>query len=266
VSAQAVREAEAAAVLARVRLGRERLADLPEALRPADVAAGYRVQAALHGELAASGLGALAGHKIGCTTPVMQQFLGIDHPCAGGMFSARVYREAAALRHAAFVRVGIECEIAVLLGADLPARERPYTAAEVAAAVDACAAAIEIVDDRWVDHQRVATPTLIADDFFNAACVIGASRKFDASLDLARLRGAMSVNGEEVGQGTGADVLGHPLNALAWLANERTRRGAGLRAGELVLTGSMVQTWWAPRAAACAVEIERLGAARVVFD
>jgi len=257
---------DAAALLARVRVERERLADLPEALRPPDVAAGYRVQAALHDELVASGFGPSAGHKIGCTTPVMQRFLGIDHPCAGGVFSARVYREAAALRHAAFVRVGIECEIAVLLGADLPARERPYTAAEVAAAVDACAAAIEIVDDRWVDHKRVATPTLIADDFFNAACVIGAPRKFDTSLDLARLRGAMSVNGEEVGRGTGADALGHPLNALAWLANDRARRGAGLRAGEFVLTGSMVQTWWAQRAAACAVDVEQLGGARVVFD
>ena len=108
MSAHTARDAEAAAILARVRLGRERLADLPEALRPTDVAAGYRVQAALHDELAASGLGALAGHKIGCTTLVMQQFLGIDHPCAGGVFSTRVYREAAALRHAAFVRVGIE--------------------------------------------------------------------------------------------------------------------------------------------------------------
>jgi len=76
----------------------------------------------------------------------------------------------------------------------------------------------------------------------------------------------MSVNGEEVGRGTGADALGHPLNALAWLANDRARRGAGLRAGEFVLTGSMVQTWWAQRAAACAVDVEQLGGARVVFD
>jgi 2-keto-4-pentenoate hydratase len=256
---------DAAALLAHARLGRERLGGLPPELRPADVAAGYRVQETLHGLLAESGLGPVAGYKIGCTTPVMQRFLGIDHPCAGGVLAARVYREAARLRHAAFVRVGIECEIAVLLDQDLPARERPYTAAEVAPAVGACAAAIEIVDDRWIDYRTVDLPTLIADDFFNAACVIGAPHRFDASLDLAPLQGAMIVNGAELGRGTGADALGHPLHALAWLATGRSGSG-GLRAGELVLTGSMVQTHWAARGESCRVEIERLGAVRVDFD
>ena len=256
---------EAAELLARARLGRERLAGLPPELRPVDIAAGYRVQEALHGRLSASGLGPLAGYKIGCTTPVMQRFLGIDHPCAGGVHAARVYRHSARLRHGAFVRVGVECEIAVFLAKDLPARERPYTTAETAPAVGACAAAIEIVDDRWLDYRAVDTPTLVADDFFNAACVVGAPQPFDGSLDLARLGGMMTVNGTVLGRGTGADALGHPLNALAWLANERSRSG-GLRAGELVLTGSLVQTHWAARGESCAVEIERLGAVRVSFD
>jgi 2-keto-4-pentenoate hydratase len=254
--------AGAAAFLAQARLARTRMSGLPPELRPADVAAAYRVQDALHAELAGAGLGALAGHKIGCTTAVMQQYLKVDHPCAGGVFAARVYREAARLRHGSFVRVGIECEIAVLLGRDLPARDRPYAAAEVAPAIDACAAAIEIVDDRWIDYRAVDTPTLIADDFFAAACVLGPPRRFDPALDLAAARGAMSVGGREMGRGTGADALGSPLNALAWLAAAR----GGLKAGELVLTGSMVQTHWAARGDACTVEVEGLGTARVTFD
>jgi len=252
----------AAAFLAEARLARTRMSGLPAGLRPADVAAAYRVQDALHGALAAAGLGPVAGYKIGCTTPVMQQYLKIDHPCAGGVFAARVYRDAARLRHGAFVRVGVECEIAVLLGRDLPPRDRPYAPAEVAPAVEACAAAIEIVDDRWVDYRAVDTPTLIADDFFNAGCVLGAPCRFDAAPDLVAVRGAMSVDGREVGRGTGTDALGSPLNALAWLASAR----GGLRAGEFVLTGSMVQTYWAARGDACAVELEGLGAARVTFE
>ena len=88
----------AAAFLAQARLAHTRMTGLPPELRPADVAAGYRVQDALHVALADAGLGACTGYKIGCTTPVMQQYLKIDHPCAGGVFAARVYREAARLR------------------------------------------------------------------------------------------------------------------------------------------------------------------------
>ena len=252
----------AAAFLAEVRLAHTRMSGLPPELRPADVATAYRVQEALHTALTGAGLGALAGYKIGCTTSVMQRYLKIDHPCAGGVFAARVYRDAARLRHGAFVRVGVECEIAVLLGRDLPPRDRPYAPADVAPAVEAYAPAIEIVDDRWVDYGAVDTPTLIADDFFNSGCVLGAPRRFDAALDLAAVRGAMSVNGRQIGRGSGADALGSPLNALAWLASTR----AGLRAGGLVLTGSMVQTCWAARGDACAVELEGLGGARVSFE
>jgi 2-keto-4-pentenoate hydratase len=252
----------AAAFLAEARLGRTRMSGLPPELRPADVAAAYRVQDALHVALAGAGLGPLAGYKIGCTTPVMQQYLKIDHPCAGGVFAARVYRDAACLRHGAFVRVGVECEIAVLLGRDLPRRDRPYAPAEVAPAVEACAPAVEIVDDRWLDYGAVDTPTLIADDFFNSGCVLGPPCRFDPALDLASVRGAMSVNGRGVGRGTGTDALGSPLHALAWLASAR----GGLKAGEFVLTGSMVQTYWAARGDTCAVELEGLGAACVSFE
>jgi len=254
--------AAAAAFLVEARLARTRMSGLPPELRPADVAAAYRVQDALHVALAGAGLGALAGYKIGCTTPVMQQYLKIDHPCAGGVFAGRVYRGEPRLRHGAFVRAGVECEIAVLLGRDLPARDRPYAPAEVAPAIEACAAAIEIVDDRWIDYRAVDTPTLIADDFFNAACVLGTPRRFDPALDLRAVRGAMSVGGRELGRGTGADALGSPLNALAWLASAR----GGLKAGELVLTGSMVQTHWAVRGDICAIEVEQLGTARVTFE
>lgn len=257
---------EAAKTLALARLEGARLPGLPEDVRPRDEAEAYRVQDALHAILAAGGLGALAGHKIGCTTAVMQRFLGIDHPCAGGVFATRVFRESVALPFDSFLHVGVETEIAVMLGRDLPPRDAAYSADEVGAAVSAVAAAIEIVDDRWDDYRRVDTPTLIADDFFNDAAVLGALRRFDGALELGALRGATRINGAEAGRGVGADVLGNPLNALTWLANQLAARGPGLRAGEFVSTGSVVATQWLRRGDVAEAEIEGLGRCVARFE
>jgi 2-oxo-3-hexenedioate decarboxylase/2-keto-4-pentenoate hydratase len=260
------RVVEAARTLAHARLDGMRLAGLPDAARPRDEAEGYRVQEAVHGILSAGGFGAIAGHKIGCTTAVMQQFLGIDHPCAGGVFGTRVFRDALALPFVAFLHVGVETELAVVLERDLPPRGVPYSVDDVRAAVGAIATAMEVVDDRWDDYRRVDTPTLIADDFFNDASVLGPLRRFDRALDLAALRGVTRVNGVEAGRGSGTDVLGGPLNALAWLANHLAARGPGLRAGEFVSTGSVVQTQWIARGDRVEIEIEGLGRCAARFE
>ena len=101
-------------------------------------------------------------------------------------------------------------------------------------------AAIEIVDDRYADWRSLDTLTLIADDFFQAGIVLGAADADWRRLDLAALPGMMAINGEERGRGRGGDVLGHPLTALAWLANQLSVYGIGLRRGQVVLTGSVV--------------------------
>ncbi len=257
--------ARAAALLADARLHRTRLAELPADCRPRDQAEAYATQAALHARLTAAGLGAIAGHKIGCTTPVMQRFLAIDSPCAGGIFAATIHHGSAALRFDDFLHVGVECEIAVRLAADLPAADAPFTRERVAAAVEACMAAIEVVDDRWVDYKRVDTPSLIADDFFNAACVLGPPNTAWRTLDLTTVVGRTRINGAEVGSGRGADVMGHPMTALAWLADTLAARGLMLRAGDVVLTGSVVETRWVSRGDAVVASLSGLGEASVRF-
>ena len=166
---------EAAAVLCRHRLAREALPGLEARLRPANVDAAYTLQDELHRQLTAAGLGPLAGHKIGCTTAVMQAFLKIPTPCAGGVFERTVHRSPAQVRHGGFVRLGVECEIVVRLGADLgPGSE--HTRASVASAVAACMAGMELVDARYTDYTTLDTPTLVADDFFDAGCVLEIGR------------------------------------------------------------------------------------------
>jgi 2-keto-4-pentenoate hydratase len=255
----------AAELLGSARLARRRFDRLPEVCRPPDLAAAYAVQDTLHAKLEAAGCGALAGHKIGCTTPIMQEFLRIASPCAGGVLAPTVHRGHGAFRRADFVHVGVECEIAVRLGHDLPVSDAVHSRASVAPAIDACMAAIEVVDDRYLDYRSLDTPTLVADDFFNAACVLGAPVEAWRDLDLAGLRGRMAINGAEIGTGRGSDILGHPLEALAWLAGTLATRGRHLRAGEFVLLGSVVQTRWVEAGDLVEVEIERLGRASARF-
>ena len=253
----------AAEILATARLERSAITRLPSAISPQTLSEAYDVQEMLHRHLTAAGHGALAGHKIGCTTPVMQAFLDIPNPCAGGVFAPTVHDIEGRFPHADFVHVGVECEIAVQLGADLDTGT--YDRADVGRAVAAVMAAIEVVDDRYDDYRGFATPPLVADDFFNAGCVLGAPVTDWRSLDLAVVAGRMAIDGREIGRGVGGDIMGHPLEALAWLATMRAARGTPLHAGEFVLLGSVVATEWVERGAVVEVELDGLGVARAVF-
>ena len=137
-----------------------------------------------------------------------------------------VQHRTARFRHADFLHVGVECEIAVRLATPLPAAGAPYDRDSVAAAVGACMAAIEVVDDRYEDYRSLDTPTLIADDFFNAGCVLGrAGRELARARSGARRRPHDDQRRRGRAAGRGGDILGHPLEALAWLANALAARG-----------------------------------------
>jgi 2-oxo-3-hexenedioate decarboxylase/2-keto-4-pentenoate hydratase len=246
----------AATILADHRLRPGAFPGLPQGLRPPDLAAGRRLQDAAH-EVLSERLGPRVGWKIGCTTPVMQRFLGIPEPCEGGIFQANVQASPGRFPAAAHHRIGVECEIAVRIGRDLPPGDHGREA--LAEAVAAVLPAIEVVDERYADFAALGAPTLLADDFFQAGCVLGAPLAEWRGLDLAALSGRMLVDGAEAGRGHGRDVLGHPLNALAWLARTLAGRGRGLRAGEIVLLGSLVQTQWLAAGAHVVIEIEALG-------
>ena len=176
-----------------------------------------------------------------------------------------VHHSGAVLNARDFIRVGVECEIAVRLARDLAPSEAPFTAEWVGEAIEAYLPAIEIVDDRYVNWETLGAPTLVADDFFAAGCVLGAAVARSAAPDLLHLIGRARINGAEIGQGTGADVLGHPHNALAWLANHLAAAGKTLRAGEIVLTGSLVKTVWLNAGDRVTMDLSDLGEVSVSF-
>jgi 2-keto-4-pentenoate hydratase len=255
----------AAKTIAAARRNRTPLPPLAGDAAPQTEAEGYRIQDAVH-ELLAADLGALVGYKIGCTSPVMQQYLDIPHPCGGGVFAKGVFDSGASLNTKDFVRVGVECEIAVKLARDLALTEEPFTAEWVAESIEAYLPAIEIVDDRYVDWQTLGAPTLVADDFFAAGCVLGKPVARVGVRDVLHVMGRALINGVEVGRGTGADVLGHPHNALAWLANHLAADGKSLRAGQIVLTGSLVKTVWLDAGDEVVMELEGLGRVEARFS
>ena len=237
----------------------------PEGSALADEKAAYDFLSPYHAALAAAGFGRRAGFKIGCTTKVMQDFMEIDHPCWGGVFENTIYHGDTSIPYDTFHRIGVENEVAVRLAEDIPAAGAPYDRETISDYVAAVHAAIELVDNRYADFGTLSTPVLIIDDFFNAGLVLGPEITGWRGFDLGAINARTLVNGEEAGRGTGADILGHPLEALAWLANHRLSRGETLNAGEIVSLGSMVQVQWMSPGDTATMEIEHLGAISVTF-
>ena len=259
------RHDRAARSLCVARLEHREVQPLSLELAPADEHDGYLVQDRLHRQLTEAGWGEIAGYKLGCTTQVMREILGLDHPVFGGIFSSTVHHREATLRHADFVRPAIESEIAVLLKDDLPARDEPYDKTSVAPAVAACMATIELVDNRC-DPEAIGLPTQIADDYFGAGSILGApDREFDPfMLDEVVIR--LQVNREPIGEGSGSMQLGHPLKALAWLANALIERGRLLMAGQFVSLGSVVAGYYLTPGDEAIISSDQLGEVRVRYE
>ncbi len=212
--------------------------------------------------------GEVAGYKLAYTTPTMQQQAGWDEPCAGALMATTICHSPAALRGDAYRRLGFECEVAVRLGADLPASGAPYTRESVAESIDAVMAAFEVIDMRQPEgvHGLVRTLTSVATNISNAGAILGPPVEDWRSLDLSAARGSATVNGEEVGHGYGSDVMGHPYEPLAWLANKLAVDGEGLTAGLVVITGSIVPPRFLEAGDRAVVSIDGLGEALLTVE
>jgi 2-keto-4-pentenoate hydratase len=232
LSQDAIRAAVAA--LADARRTRVALAGLPEACRPSTLDDGYAIQEAF---VASCGQ-PVAGWKVGATAEASQRLFGIEEPFYGPVLAPLVFSSPAALPAADFPRRGIECEFAFQLAADFEPRERPYEPDEAAERVSAPIPAIEVVSPRLDDPIRYGAPSAVADCGVNGALVLGAPTFDWQALDLANHEVRLEIDGEVKATGTGALVLGHPLNVLAWFVNRYTASGRTLRAGQIVTTGT----------------------------
>jgi 2-keto-4-pentenoate hydratase len=207
--------------------------------------------------------GGPAGYKIGLTSPVMQKMCGITTPVAGVILGRRVHATATRLPLANYVNPGIEFEIAVRLASEFSPDAAPFSYDAIAQAIDGVCPAFEIIDDRGADYSRLDVRALIADNAWNAGIVLGEFRSDWP--DLGAVRGIVECNDVVVAEGTGHDVLGHPLNPVVWLANHLAARNLSLRPGDIVLTGSLARTRFVSPGEHYRLTIEQVGCVEVTF-
>jgi 2-keto-4-pentenoate hydratase len=227
----------AAQFIADAHEARADFCNLPGDLNPPTIADAYAGQAAL-ADIWSAKYGNVAGLKIATTTKVMQELMGIDHPCGGVIFERRIHRSPAALKASDFIHVMMECELAVRVNRDLDAADGHYTAASVRPAVGEVMAAFELIEDRNAVYKETDARTLIVDGSWNAGIVIGASVIARPDLELNGLSGRLKVNGQLRAEGN----TDNPMGALAWVANLAAEHGRPLKKGMVVITGSVLAT------------------------
>lgn len=176
----------------------------------------------------------VVGHKVGLTSPIMQQMMGVDEPDYGHLLASMRLSEDVPVPVSRYCVPRVEVEVGFLLGADLPTG---CTEADVLAGTEALVPAIELIDSRIVDW-RISLVDTIADNASSAGFVLGSARIDPGDVDLRAIDATLLRNGEPVERGRSDAVLGNPATAVAWLARTVAAYGVQLRAGNVVLPGS----------------------------
>lgn len=177
----------------------------------------------------------IIGKKIGVTSKVVMDMLKVSQPDFGMMTSGMVFNEGEAIDTSTMIAPRAEAEVAFVLKSDL--QGPGVTAADVLRATECVVPCFEIVDSRIQDW-KIKIQDTVADNASCGVLVLGGRRKSPADIDLALAGMVLEKNGEIISTSTGAAVQGSPVNAVAWLANTLGNLGIGLKAGEVILSGS----------------------------
>ena len=227
----------AARILLDARLGNYQIPALPADCRPATLEEAAAVR---------ERLGALipeekVGYLLGLTNEYMQRNFNTDSPYWAPILASSLHASPAELRAGDLLTMGIECEVAFRLARDLPARDAAYSGEEVAAAVATMHPAIEVVNAHFESWLEADLFSVLADNGTDGPLVLGPGVADWQAIDRPAIPVTLTVDGAVRARGTGAKALGDPLAALTWCANALLARGAGLRAGEVVNTGTCTE-------------------------
>lgn len=235
---------------------------LSGAMALSDLAEAYRVQEAFIALRQEDSGAGIAGYKIALTSAAMQAFVGVDHPLLGAIFDDTLVSAPAEISLKSFQHVGVEFELALRLGRDVPLAAQPYDSGSIAPFVDAVIPAFELIEDRNAVYENFDARSLVADNAWSGAVVLGQPVADWRAFDLAATPTRLETGGEVETATTGA-ALGNPLTALAWAANELAAQGRPLAAGMIVMTGSTLKTRFPGAGERFLYEVEGIGSVQM---
>ena len=248
--------------LHRARVDRQPIEPLTDQTPNLSIEDAYRISLGVLNRRLADGE-TVIGKKIGLTSRAVQKMLKVDQPDFGFLTDAMVRYTGDALNtRRDLIQPKAEGEIAFRLSRNL--NGPGITAAQVLDATDSLAVCFEIVDSRIVDW-RIRIQDTVAD---NASCgliVLGHTWVLPDSVDLTTCRMVVEHNDKKVATGMGAEALGSPAHCVAWLANTLSDLGTPLRAGEIILSGSLVPLLPVQAGDHLRVSLEGMGEAQVRF-
>jgi len=227
---------ELARLLATLRREGKQQSGLDPRLVPPDKATAYRIA-----QMVAEELGwEIAGWKIAALNEEMQKSLRTDSPIYGRVFAPMVKASPIRVAHATLCSPIPEVEYQARLGIDLPPRSKPYTVEEVTEAVSSLHPGLELAECRFIhDEAFPPLPAILADGAGASTLIYGPPIEDWRSCDITGQEVGLLCNGQPRRRGTAATALGHPMLSLTWLANELSRTGIGLKAGQIVSTGTL---------------------------
>ncbi|MFN0043760.1 MAG: 2-keto-4-pentenoate hydratase [Alphaproteobacteria bacterium] len=253
---------ECARIICEARVRSHFVDNLPNALVPKTLPEGYAVQERV---LALQGV-PTTGYLLGLTNEYMQKIFGVDRPYYSPILKTNIYTSPARFARGALLTRGLECEVVFRMAADLPPRGAPYTPDEVADAVATMHPGIEIVNAHFPNWLDLPMPLVAADNGTDGPLVVGEGISDWRRIDRVSLPVVLYLNGEVAAQGSGGNALGDPLTALSWLANELNAKGAGLKAGETINTGTCAKLIPAKEGDEARASFGALGEVRIRFD
>jgi 2-keto-4-pentenoate hydratase len=233
------------------RATRTRIASLPADAVPRNPDEAYAIQDAI-----VAATGPIAAWKVGAKSPQ-------DEPQCAPICAAWLHRSPARFAAGAFALNGLEGELAFTLACDLPRRDAPYTATELATRIASMHPVIEVVDSRFVDFQAVDALSRLADFVSHGALVVGPGVPLPPRFDVGTQAVELDIDGRATLRDRGSNPAGDPFRLLAWLADHAAVRCGGLRRGTIVTTGSWTGLAIAPPGARVTARFPGVGEARI---
>lgn len=250
------------------------IADARRSGKPMDVAGAigdlseadaYKVQFAIHDKICAGGADKVAGWKVALTLPHQYEPLKLSGPVFACIYQSGIRQSGATFEPGYPLKPGIEPELVARIAKDAPKGAAAYTADSIRDYVANVYCGMELVDNRYVDAGKMTGPGRIADNVLQAALVTGTEVPNWRSLDYPNLKGRSLLDGKELANGRGSAVMGSALISLAWLANKLNEHGKHLKAGDMILTGSVHPPAFLPGKGVARTEFEGLGETEITI-